>query len=72
MNIKQQRRISNLTRILSRQDSSVIFTVSSAYGKLFLWADNASGRWYDELRTFHAEIGVRGGMKVLSKRGFYL
>ena len=72
MNIKQQKKIKNLTRILSAQGSDIVFAVTHAHGKLFLWADNAAARWYDKTCIFHAVIGVKGGVKVLTKQGFYL
>lgn len=72
MNIKQQKKILNLTRILSAQTSDVVFKVTENAGALFLWADNVNARWFDKTCMFHAVIGVKGGMKVLTKRGFYL
>ncbi len=72
MNIKQQKKISNLTRVLSAQGSDIIFKVTQDNGSLFLWADNVNARWFEKTRMFHAVIGVKGGVKVLTKQGFYL
>lgn len=72
MNIKQKKKILNLTRILSEQTSDVTFKVTQNDNALFLWADNIDARWFDKTYMFHAVIGVKGGVKVLTKRGFYL
>jgi hypothetical protein len=70
MNIKQQKRIANLTRVLAAQGESVTFKVNEDNGTLFLWADNAEGRWFEKVRRFHAVIGVKGGVRVLHKHNF--
>ena len=72
MNIKQQKKIQNITRILSNQASDVVFKVMCDNGALFLWADNVDAKWFEKPRMFHAVIGVKGGVKVLTKQGFYL
>lgn len=73
MNNKQRRKIENLTRILSKQDSSTTFKVMVlASDQLVLWADNQESKWYESMKIFQAVIGVRGGVKVLSKRNFYI
>lgn len=72
MNIKQVKRLQNLTRILANRCNEwerPFFKIENQGNEILLAAGTESDLFFGDIKIVVAKIGVKGGLKVTSNYG---